>query len=130
MPLLSSLIRRRINSLTLLATFTSNQPLLRFLFTGVAGATQRLTHWEQLDYGRQYTPTRKFLAIVPIVLFFLTSFFSRYEDQHLLINVTSLALVMVGFLVVVEIRSRLGRKFCLATLFYSLLLCYLCLHCT
>jgi hypothetical protein len=37
----------------------------------MSGTVRRLTHWEQLDHGLQYTPTRKFLTIVPVILFFL-----------------------------------------------------------
>ncbi len=32
------------------------------------GLARRLTHWEQIDYGVQFTRTRKFLTIVPIIL--------------------------------------------------------------
>ena len=36
--------------------------------TGDQGDARRLTNWEQIDDGRQYTATRKFLIAVPIVL--------------------------------------------------------------
>lgn len=32
------------------------------------GDARVLTHWEQIDYGIQFTRTRKFLTIAPIVL--------------------------------------------------------------
>ncbi|PSN43745.1 ORM1-like protein 3 [Blattella germanica] len=32
------------------------------------GDCRILTHWEQIDYGQQFTATRKFLTVVPIVL--------------------------------------------------------------
>jgi len=32
------------------------------------GDARKLTQWEQLDQGKQFTPTKKFLTIVPIVL--------------------------------------------------------------
>ncbi len=32
----------------------------------------RLTFWEQLDGGTQYTLNKKFLTIIPIVLFLFT----------------------------------------------------------
>lgn len=32
------------------------------------GESRRLTHWEQIDYGQQFTATKKFLTVVPIVL--------------------------------------------------------------
>lgn len=59
------------------------------------GTVRRLTHWEQLDHGLQYTPTRKFLTIVPIGLFFLASFYTHYEQMHFVINTISLASVLI-----------------------------------
>lgn len=32
------------------------------------GRARLLTHWEQMDYGVQFTASRKFLTIMPIVL--------------------------------------------------------------
>lgn len=32
------------------------------------GDCRILTHWEQIDNGQQFTETRKFLTVVPIVL--------------------------------------------------------------
>ena len=32
------------------------------------GRARTETQWEQIDYGQQFTPTKKFLTIVPIVL--------------------------------------------------------------
>jgi hypothetical protein len=58
-----------------------------------------LTHWEQLDHGLQYTPTRKFLTIVPIVLFFMASFYTNYKPKHFILNAISLAFVLVRLLV-------------------------------
>lgn len=37
--------------------------------TGDQGDARRLTNWEQIDNGEQYTATRKFLIAVPIVLY-------------------------------------------------------------
>lgn len=34
-----------------------------------AGAYDHLNMWEQIDNGDQYTPTKKFLLMVPIVLY-------------------------------------------------------------
>ena len=36
--------------------------------TADQGAVQRLTNWEQIDDGEQFTATRKFLTSVPVVL--------------------------------------------------------------
>ncbi|KAG8283998.1 ORM1-like protein 3 [Homalodisca vitripennis] len=40
------------------------------------GDCRVLTHWEQIDYGEQFTTTRKFLTVAPIVL---TSTLWRFE---------------------------------------------------
>lgn len=45
------------------------------------GAYAKQTYWEQLDYGKQYTATRKFYTTVPIVLYVhykFTAVFSVY----------------------------------------------------
>lgn len=36
--------------------------------TSDQGLARRLTFWEQIDNGMQWTGTRKFLQIIPIVL--------------------------------------------------------------
>ena len=59
------------------------------------GNTRRLTHWEQIDHGTQFTPTRIFLTIVPIILFMLTSFYTKYDSIHFVINFLSLVFVLV-----------------------------------
>lgn len=35
------------------------------------GKARLLTHWEQLDYGVQFTSSRKFFTISPIILYVL-----------------------------------------------------------
>lgn len=32
------------------------------------GEARSLTQWEQLDYGEQFTSTKKFLTVVPVIL--------------------------------------------------------------
>ncbi|GAA6085423.1 ORM1-like protein 3 [Tachysurus ichikawai] len=36
------------------------------------GKARLLTHWEQMDYGVQFTASRKFLTITPIILFHIS----------------------------------------------------------
>ncbi|XP_043343487.1 ORM1-like protein 1 isoform X1 [Cervus canadensis] len=38
------------------------------------GKARLLTHWEQLDYGVQFTSSRKFFTISPIILFTAVAF--------------------------------------------------------
>lgn len=59
------------------------------------GDVRDLTHWEQIDNGVQFTATRKFLTVIPIILFFLASFYTKYDSFHFLINFTSLLTVII-----------------------------------
>lgn len=63
--------------------------------TGDQGKVRLLTHWEQIDNGEQFTATRKFLTMVPIVLFFLTSFYTKYDSIHFFFNFSALILVLL-----------------------------------
>ncbi|XP_013777783.1 ORM1-like protein 1 [Limulus polyphemus] len=62
---------------------------------GDQGKAHFLTHWEQIDNGEQFTKTRKFLTVVPIILFFLTSFYTKNDSFHFTINFASLLLVLL-----------------------------------
>jgi hypothetical protein len=53
------------------------------------------TVWEQLDYGIQFSPSRKFLTVVPIVLFFFASFYTKYNTYHFVVNSVSLLSVLI-----------------------------------
>ncbi|XP_019960281.2 ORM1-like protein 2 isoform X2 [Paralichthys olivaceus] len=59
------------------------------------GKARLLTHWEQMDYGVQFTSSRKFLTISPIVLYILASFYTKYDATHFLINTSSLLSVLL-----------------------------------
>uniref|UniRef100_A0A3Q3KYD0 ORMDL sphingolipid biosynthesis regulator 2 n=2 Tax=Mastacembelus armatus TaxID=205130 RepID=A0A3Q3KYD0_9TELE len=59
------------------------------------GKARLLTHWEQMDYGVQFTSSRKFLTISPIVLYILASFYTKYDPTHFLINTGSLLSVLL-----------------------------------
>ena len=51
-----------------------------------AGAYDNLNMWEQIDNGDQYTPAKKFLLSVPIVLFLLSTHYTRYDLWYFMIN--------------------------------------------
>lgn len=51
-----------------------------------AGAYDNLNLWEQIDNGDQYTPTKKFLLSVPIVLFLLSTHYTHYDLTYFTIN--------------------------------------------
>ncbi|KAG5282606.1 hypothetical protein AALO_G00057850 [Alosa alosa] len=59
------------------------------------GKARLLTHWEQMDYGIQFTSSRKFLTISPIVLYLLASFYTKYDATHFLVNTCSLLSVLL-----------------------------------
>ena len=57
--------------------------------------TRLLTHWEQMDFRLQFTSSRKFLSISPIVLYLLASFYTKYDAAHFIINTASLLSVLL-----------------------------------
>ncbi|KAL3831390.1 hypothetical protein ACJMK2_023142 [Sinanodonta woodiana] len=60
-----------------------------------AGKARTETQWEQIDNGDQFTPTKKFLTIVPMALFFLASFYTKYDTVHFVINAGFCALSII-----------------------------------
>ncbi|XP_065560145.1 ORM1-like protein 3 [Artemia franciscana] len=59
------------------------------------GNSENRTHWEQIDVGVQWSITKKFLTVIPIALFFLASFYTKYDKLHFVINFISLLTVLV-----------------------------------
>jgi len=51
-----------------------------------AGAYDNLNMWEQIDNGAQYTPAKKFLLSVPIVLFLISTHYTNYDLTYFTIN--------------------------------------------
>lgn len=51
-----------------------------------SGAYDNLNMWEQIDNGAQYTPAKKFLLSVPIVLFLLSTHYTHYDLTYFTIN--------------------------------------------
>ncbi|KAB0359094.1 hypothetical protein FD754_003250 [Muntiacus muntjak] len=56
---------------------------------GMYGKARLLTHWEQLDYGVQFTSSQKFFTISPIILFY-----TKYDTTHFILNTASLLSVL------------------------------------
>ena len=54
------------------------------------------TFWEQRDNGEQFTPTRKFLMVVPVVLFLLACNGTDYRRQPLGINIAVVTVLLVA----------------------------------
>lgn len=64
--------------------------------TADQGSARYLTVWEQLDHGVHFSASKKFLTIVPIVLFFLASFYTRNDPYHFVVNASSLIVVLLA----------------------------------
>ncbi|KAJ0410364.1 hypothetical protein P43SY_002696 [Pythium insidiosum] len=54
--------------------------------TNAMGDYRELTFYEQIDEGRPWTPTKKFLMMVPTALFMLASVTTDYDAKHLFVN--------------------------------------------
>lgn len=60
-----------------------------------SGAYDQLNMWEQMDNGAQYTPAKKFLTAVPIVLFLLSTHYTHYDIKFFGVNLLALFLVLI-----------------------------------
>eukprot|EP01104_Vermistella_antarctica_P003742 TRINITY_DN13_c1_g1_i1.p1 TRINITY_DN13_c1_g1~~TRINITY_DN13_c1_g1_i1.p1 ORF type:complete len:168 (-),score=24.59 TRINITY_DN13_c1_g1_i1:285-788(-) len=65
-------------------------------FANKQGKYDALTLWEQLDKGEQYTPTRKFLTVIPILLFVIAIHQAGSDPYLLLANTAFTAPVLIG----------------------------------
>lgn len=75
-----------------------------------AGAYDHLNMWEQIDNGDQYTPAKKFLLTVPIVLFLLSTHYTHYDLTYFIINFLALMAVVLPKLPFVS-RASNSMKF-------------------
>lgn len=60
-----------------------------------AGAYDNLNMWEQIDNGDQYTPAKKFLLSVPVVLFLISTHYTHYDLTFFLINFMATIAVVI-----------------------------------
>lgn len=72
-----------------------------------AGAYDNLNMWEQIDDGAQYTPAKKFLLSVPIVLFLLSTHYTHYDLAYFIINFLAVLAVVIPKLPFVSTRTAL-----------------------
>lgn len=56
----------------------------------------KLTMWEQLDQGIQFSPTKKLFTVVPIILFLITTHYTSYNFLLLAINLVALMVLLVS----------------------------------
>ena len=72
-----------------------------------AGAYDNLNMWEQIDNGDQYTPAKKFLLSVPIVLFLLSTHYTHYDLTYFTINFLAVLAVVIPKLPFVSTEQKL-----------------------
>ncbi|KAF2739721.1 Orm1 type endoplasmic reticulum protein [Polyplosphaeria fusca] len=72
-----------------------------------AGAYDNLNMWEQIDNGDQYTPAKKFLLIVPIALFLVSTHYTHYDLTFFVINCLATVAVVIPKLPAAH-RMRIG----------------------
>ncbi|KAG2251908.1 hypothetical protein Bca52824_082044 [Brassica carinata] len=60
------------------------------------GIYNRLTWWEQIDNGKQLTRNRKFLTVVPIVLYLIASHTTDYQHPMLFLNTLAVFVMVVA----------------------------------
>ncbi|KAI8616687.1 ORMDL family [Chytriomyces sp. MP71] len=59
------------------------------------GDFEDLTLWEQMDKGEPFTPAKKYLTIIPIILFLLGTHYSHYNVPTFTINLIALVIVLI-----------------------------------
>jgi len=79
-----------------------------FEFNG--GAYDNLNMWEQIDNGDQYTPAKKFLLSVPIVLFLLSTHYTHYDFTYFTINFLAVLGVVIPKLPSVRMMLRIPHQ--------------------
>lgn len=60
-----------------------------------AGAYDNLNMWEQIDSGDQYTPAKKFLLMVPVLLFLISTHYTHYDLTYFTINFLATMAVVI-----------------------------------
>ncbi|KAJ7129250.1 ORMDL family-domain-containing protein [Mycena epipterygia] len=68
------------------------------------GAYDDLTLWEQIDDGAQYTPAKKWLLSVPVVLFLASTHYTNYNPWLFAVNISALVFVLIPKLPQVSLR--------------------------
>jgi hypothetical protein len=79
-----------------------------------AGAYDNLNMWEQIDNGDQYTPAKKFLLSVPVVLFLLSTHYTHYDMTYFTINFLATLGVVIPKLPFVRLQIITGWIGCFA----------------
>lgn len=64
-------------------------------FDSNSGAYDNLNMWEQMDDGDQYTPAKKWLLIMPIALFLISTHYTHYDIATFMINFLATLAVVI-----------------------------------
>ncbi|CAB4280247.1 hypothetical protein PRUPE_5G126900 [Prunus persica] len=65
-------------------------------FADDQGIYNALTWWEQIDNGNQLTRNRKFLTVVPVVLYLIASHTTDYQNPNLIFNTLAVFVLVVA----------------------------------
>ncbi|PKU63792.1 ORM1-like protein 2 [Dendrobium catenatum] len=60
------------------------------------GIYNRLTWWEQIDNGKQLTDNRKFLTVLPVVLYLIASHTTDYQHPMLFFNTLAVIVLVIA----------------------------------
>ncbi|NXW28447.1 ORML1 protein, partial [Phaetusa simplex] len=66
-----------------------------FFSVPVAWTLTNVIHNLVSTLSLQFTSSRKFFTISPIILYFLASFYTKYDTTHFILNTTSLLTVLI-----------------------------------
>ena len=75
-----------------------------------SGAYDNLNMWEQIDNEQQFTPTKKYLLSVPIVLFLVSTHYTHYEVGTFTLNLVATILVTIPKLPAVSLCMPSQRR--------------------
>jgi hypothetical protein len=73
-----------------------------------SGAYDNLNMWEQIDNEQQFTPTKKYLLSVPIVLFLVSTHYTHYAIGLFSLNLLATIAVVIPKLPAVSINISLS----------------------
>lgn len=65
-------------------------------FSEDQGMYNKLTWWEQMDNGKQLTRNRKFLTVVPVVLYLIASHTTDYRNPWLFLNTIAVLVLVIA----------------------------------
>lgn len=75
-----------------------------------SGAYDNLNMWEQIDNGDQFTPTKKYLLSVPIVLFLVSTHYTHYGLWSFSLNLLATVAVIIPKLPAVSTDPLMIRQ--------------------